>query len=172
MSCPSKERLVAYLDGELAENELKAVAAHLETCQACRAQERAYTGTFEALEVLDSVEPSRAFVAQVMSRTERSRSTTGEAVRLVLRPRNLAALAAAAAVILAFAIGFYMDGIGMTPTVSERPIAVAEEELAQNIVAFENLESMSNAQLYAYVVSWNGVSEDAQVQDDSTTLVF
>ena len=58
--------LERWAAGETEAHETGAIQGHLETCEACRAQETEWQGLFYALASLEPVEPSASFDTAVM----------------------------------------------------------------------------------------------------------
>lgn len=93
--------LVAFLDGELADDERRPVAAHVSTCLTCRREMERLGATQRLIATLPRVEPSATFAADFWRRLEADADAPASNVRR-LRPFRWAvpALAAAAALVL------------------------------------------------------------------------
>ena len=65
-----KTRLLDFQDSELPEQERRQILQHAEACPSCREQLEHWKGSRQALSHLLRVDPSEAFVGQVMARVE------------------------------------------------------------------------------------------------------
>ena len=69
MNCAKlDERLIPYLDGKLAGNELREMEAHLGACAACRRRADEFRAVAGLLDELPVIEPSPAFDLRVRAR--------------------------------------------------------------------------------------------------------
>ncbi|NLY50157.1 MAG: DUF4349 domain-containing protein, partial [Firmicutes bacterium] len=116
MDCKTVEdKLSAYLDGELAANEMREIAAHVDTCPACLTELSSLEETAGLLHSLEPVEPPPELTGLIMSRVhelkagqESARKGLREVFRaflnsLALRP--LGGVAVAVALVVALALG-------------------------------------------------------------------
>jgi hypothetical protein len=85
MSCrAARERLSAFVDGELPAAEAGAVAAHLEACAACADRLRTLQRALALLAEAPRLRPEESIASRVMHRLDVERRSAGLA--LVLRP--------------------------------------------------------------------------------------
>jgi anti-sigma factor RsiW len=99
-------QLSAYLDEELSPSEMRAVAAHVAGCEACRDELAALRRVKDLLGRLPEVEPPAELWAGVRARAERTRhpaSAVLEMLRGAFRRPAAAAVAAMVVLILAAA---------------------------------------------------------------------
>src|SRR5215207_7241512 len=73
-----REELVAYQDGELAEQDRKHVAAHLSTCAACTQEAASLARVGKMFGGLEQVTPSSDFAATFWQRLEQERQPQPE----------------------------------------------------------------------------------------------
>lgn len=133
MSCRwTDERIEAWLDGDLAADEARRVAAHLADCAACAAALAAATAVRDGLRGLPSLDAPAALVERVKAGA-RERADGGAAVRgpwrLPSRPRLVAELTLLAAT-LALALGLTLRPGTGTPAAgggveARRPVAAS-----------------------------------------------
>src|SRR5881397_4007259 len=64
ITCPDKDRLRAFLTGDLQEAELNAIASHLNTCSACQAAIDTADGTDDTLASLLRRRSRDEFIAE------------------------------------------------------------------------------------------------------------
>ena len=130
MSCETvRERLSAYVDGELPPGEAAEIAEHLTTCAACGREYEAVLETVRTLrEGLVRYRAPDVLRARVRAALREEPAAAG--VRVVRRGRGVPWRAVAAAVIVAVgSSGLTMIAAGRRPS---RP-AIAEEVLASHI---------------------------------------
>lgn len=155
--CPDNTEWVLYATGEVPLRRRRALASHLEGCQACRREVQAVERGLAALETLDREPPVRPQALEML----RKRLSVA-AARKAARPGVLARIypyrwAAAAAVIIAVALAY-----ALVPS-TDRPPPVAggtqaawmdeaqfEEEIAEISTEIEMLE------LGALATLWEG----------------
>ena len=86
MSCRmARPKLSAFVDGDLEAPVSRAVAAHLETCPACRADLESLRATLEALVDLPRVACPEPIASRVQERLDMERR--GPGLALLFRPR-------------------------------------------------------------------------------------
>ena len=79
MTCEEiREELVAYQDGELAEQDRKQVAAHLSTCSACTQEAASLARVGQMFSSLEQVMPSPDFATNFWQRLEHERQPQPE----------------------------------------------------------------------------------------------
>ncbi|MBI3098676.1 MAG: hypothetical protein HYY93_10625 [Planctomycetes bacterium] len=71
MSCPAPEDLLAWRQGELAEEERRLIAAHAPSCAACAAELDRVERTLRAVRAVEVIEPAPDFTARVMAAVDR-----------------------------------------------------------------------------------------------------
>jgi anti-sigma factor RsiW len=138
MSCEEvRPELVAYLDGEL-EEELRArVEAHLEGCEACRAERDAYARTLQQVEQSPPPGISPEFRRSFMERFDAEQKPGWFAGWL--RPAALLGAAAAAAVMVVV----LWPGEETKPSPDEAVIA-SHLELFSDFEAIRNLDVLED----------------------------
>jgi len=137
MDCKScEELLLDYVYGELDEPTARSVAAHLETCAACRRREGRYRATLARLDVLKGVEiptESARTIRQALSR-EMLLAGPGSEVKSYGLFSRRHTLAAAAVLLVAAAIYVVMN-LGGPGSITITRAAYAESEVRH--VAYE-----------------------------------
>jgi anti-sigma factor RsiW len=130
LSDDDRERLSAYLDGELDEPTARDVQTRLNVDPAARAEAESLKRTWDLLDYLPRPEPSPSFTQRTLTRLSAQPAATG---RLPTgRRRWLRAASWAAAVLLAGLAGY----AGAVRTVPPRP---TEEDLVRELRLIENL---------------------------------
>jgi anti-sigma factor RsiW len=142
MKCEYTDRLVEYLDGEMAEGEARALHAHVESCAVCRGRIALLRRSYAALEALATPEVPEGFAARVKARTAR---------RTPVMPRVIwSALSAAAMVLLA--LGVYWaggergtgPGTGQPGTTGTATVAGIEGLTVEEQAVIENLDFLED----------------------------
>ena len=103
-ACIDGETLVAYLRGELDAAESRRVGTHLDACESCRAEARAYESVVARLESAPEEAPARDLSGDVLARIDAAHEL--QHVRARVSRRMLVTLAAAA--MLLVAVGAYL----------------------------------------------------------------
>jgi anti-sigma factor RsiW len=147
MSDPSRlneeehEELVAFLDGELTEDDAHKVEAKLNTDATVRAEAEALRQTWDLLDYLPKPEPSPDFTNRTMERIGPVRKTQTMARRGILR-KVLLGVGWAAAVVIAVGLGY----AGMAHLLTKREPSdadlVRELRLIENKRMYELAEDM------------------------------
>jgi anti-sigma factor RsiW len=137
------EEIVAWLDGELDGEPYAAdsarVAAHVESCAACRREAALLRESGEMLARLPGATASSGFEARVVAAARETHVETASRGRLVfLRPR----VAAAAAVLVGVAAGvWWLAPAAPTDVLTARD----EEALAEDLAVITNLDALTKA---------------------------
>ncbi|HEX77374.1 MAG TPA: hypothetical protein G4O03_03055 [Dehalococcoidia bacterium] len=108
----ARERLSAYLDGQLPSPEQQELAEHLERCEACRAELETLRATVEWLHRLSTVVPPRSFTLREI------RPAPRQPVFIGLRVATALAVLLLAAVV----VGDWLDAFPQAPP-AEQPEA-------------------------------------------------
>jgi anti-sigma factor RsiW len=133
------EEIVAWLDGEANASDAARVAAHVDSCAACRREAALLRESGELLARLPGAAPSAGFEARVVAAARQADVVTASHGRLVfLRPR----VAAAAAVLVGVAAGVWWLAPGAP---SDVLTARDEEALAEDLAVITNLDALSVA---------------------------
>ena len=152
-----EENLVAYLMGELAEQDRSALEAHLKSCSRCAAALAGYRETLAAVDRLPQIEPSPNFTQRVLlaarvarAHAEReaadrdldrecppvpmAREVPGWPTRLALFAGKVAAVAAAVAIVMVIT-GRGIHDDNPPPTSHDTPISMKLPPTGPNIVS-------------------------------------
>ena len=143
MSCLYTERLVEYVDGEMAEGEAEALRAHTKSCAECKARIEVLRRSYAALEALPMPEVPEGFAARVRARTVR---------HTFAMPRVILSVVSAAAMAL-LAFGIYWaggehkagpSGITGTSGTGAQAVAGVEQLTAEEKAVVEDLEFLED----------------------------
>ena len=133
--------LSAFLDGELGENERAALLAHLETCEACRAELAALAAVHEALADETDYPAPEGFADGVMARV-RAEGARRSSPRVWKRWAGLAACAAV--IVLAASVlpnALRPKETAASQALTAAPAAANDAETAYDALPEEMLES-------------------------------
>jgi len=175
MTCEEiREELVAYQDGELAEQDRKHVAAHLSTCPACTQEAASLARVGQMFSSLEQVTPSPDFAANFWQRLEHERQPQPESrfaqwwreLRESMTNWHLTpALVGAASVLIFFAaLSQKPDRTsptsGPAPVIAQKPETVAKPatskeptvpaEVMENIAFFVNYKIIAELDKFAH----------------------
>jgi anti-sigma factor RsiW len=145
MTCEYIERLVEYLDGEMAEGEARELQAHVESCAGCRERMALLRRSYAALDALAAPEAPEGFAERVEARTTRR--------TFKVRKMLLSVLSAAAMVLLA--LGVYWAGgergtePGTTPVTSVEGLTAEEQAVIENLDVLEDYEVLRDLDMLA-----------------------
>ncbi len=131
-SCIEGETLVAYLRGELDASESRHVGTHLDACEACRAEARAFEAVVARLESASEDASARDLSADVLARLDAKEDHARAVARVSWRMR--ASLAAAAALLVAAGAWVALQSLSReSRPVGTVPVAVAprDEQVTQ-----------------------------------------
>lgn len=130
-----EERLSAYLDGELAPEELDAVERHVATCQACQWDLDTLRQTVEWMRELPTVPIPRVFTIPVPAQPERAPQRRWRLVPVLQAATALVALLLVFAVSGDFLLGgFRMGQAPETMLMQEAPAASVEATVVVEVV--------------------------------------
>ena len=130
-----EERLSAYLDGELAPQELDAVERHVATCQACQWDLDTLRQTVEWMRELPTVSIPRVFTIPVPAQPERAPQRRWRWVPALQAATALVALLLVFAVSGDFLLGGFRSGYAPeTMLMQEAPAATVEATVVVEVV--------------------------------------
>ncbi|MGB8474074.1 MAG: zf-HC2 domain-containing protein [Candidatus Acidiferrum sp.] len=137
MNCTRMEnKIVAYLDGRLKENEQLEVEKHLVGCAACQLRVNEFRAVTSLLEELPQIEPSAAFDIRVRARVAAEPVKNGWWAGVLPSPR--VALAASMLVLATV-------WVASRPRATDYSLTPAEEaQINQNLPELENLDVISD----------------------------
>lgn len=101
MRCVDKKRWLAYLKGELKEHQRRRLKMHLKQCSRCRKLAQELSFSYQALDVLDGLEPDIGFTTRVVQRARDRRQLKGW--RRVILPAVATTIA-----VLSVALGIFL----------------------------------------------------------------
>ena len=133
-----QKRLSAYQDGEIAGEERKRIAAHLEGCPACRSTYAELEQVWQSLENIPEIEISAGFERTAV-RTDQHRSRAPFAVALPLGFLDLSDLSAPAMAVVLLLVGAVLGGYLGNAVISGFSSAPAQEQALRtdtDIVSF------------------------------------
>jgi anti-sigma factor RsiW len=136
-----KEELLAYLDGELGENQAARVRKHLDLCPACKLQSSQLEAAGTVLDAIPEIEPAQDFTARTLKRAMNTQ--VEPAVSRLRLIRRLAPVAAAAAVLIALTLWLVVP----SGPISIEDLSPVEKEIVQNMEVLENLEILENLEV-------------------------
>ncbi len=141
MNCQTTQQLFSdYVDGELAPAERKAVEEHLQACVPCTSEMGHFTRSLQALHETKPVETTRVFAKNLrtaatahLERGQLWRETGIEPHRVEVRAATPAWVpyALAAVTLLAFGVGYLVQGRGRDRQIAELRRAIEKEFAAR-----------------------------------------
>jgi anti-sigma factor RsiW len=132
------ERLVAYLDGELSEEEAREVEIRLNRDPTTRAEAEALRRTWDLLDYLPRPEPSPSFTHRTLERVTGHVSGS----RLSRGPRHWPRRAAVAAAFVLALLGGYLVGFALLPYRPSEKDLVRDLRLIENFRLYEHVDSL------------------------------
>jgi hypothetical protein len=130
--CPSEDRLIDYLDGQVEGEEASEIESHLGECPVCAASAEALRRTFDIAAADRVPEPPPAywehFGSNVRKRIEGRAGTRRRRLRLVLIP-GLAGAAACVLLIVLFTRVFVPPGGDVESIIAELNASVVSEQV-------------------------------------------
>ena len=125
MKCLDKNKLSAFLDGELESKERVLISRHLEECPFCRKRADEYGMVWETLDSLACLEPDPFFASQVSGNALARRKT--ERLERIFVP-----VVTSAAAVLSLFLGSFL-GMAIYAEISGNSKTVASEYPGQTI---------------------------------------
>ena len=162
MSCERMEnRILAYMDGRLNENERAEVQKHLDACPACRVRATEFSSVSDLLDELPVIEPSPAFDVRVRARI------AAEPIRQSwwaswgwLRPSPRIAFAASMLLLATVFVSYRTDNV-VAPITPDQ----ADAAMMQDLSVMEDHDTLSNFEPLKELpppVDANGADDDQQ----------
>jgi len=138
-----ESRILAYMDGRLAESERVLVEKHLETCAVCRVRASEFSSVHDLLDELPVIEPSPAFDVRVRARiaAEPVRQSWWSLLWTAARPSPRIAFASSL-LLLATIFVVYRGGIEPPP-----PVNLADDPttgMMNDLTVMEDHDTLSN----------------------------
>jgi anti-sigma factor RsiW len=150
LSDKDRDDLVAYLDGELDEQESRALEARLNVDPAARAEAESLRKTWELLDYLPRAEPSATFTNRTLEKLAVQHTTGVQAARNGRRwPRWLLGTAWAAGMVVAAAGGLGVahllwsgEGTGSRDTTEIEEVLIRHSRAIENQRVYEPIDNL------------------------------
>jgi predicted anti-sigma-YlaC factor YlaD len=138
MKHPKLQKLSAFLDGELPEEECRGISEHLSLCEDCRREAERLTDVLSVLEETQELEPSPWFLTDLKRRIREERAEEGSRLPILERVKRLwiplVPLGATALLVLSLFIGNVIGKVIYPPTAYASASTTSETLLGSSAV--------------------------------------